>query len=112
MLFAFDEKSHAALFEASHLLLRTIVFRSHEERIETETTNHHPVADKHLPLDPLGRMLDGNVGPVQMTSEMGTMPVAVMFRRGVGHNFFYFLSLTASRPEPPAAYSGCTFTTP
>src|SRR5262245_37231459 len=24
----------------------------------------------------------------------------------------YFLSLTASSPEPPAAYSGCTLTTP
>src|SRR6185503_20854308 len=117
LLFAFDKKSHAPLLDYRDLLVRMIVLRSDQKRLEAETANHHPVADKHLSLDSFGRMLNGNVGPVQMTSNVETVavaiPVAVIFRRGVGHFcFLYFLSLTASRPDPLAAYSGCTFTTP
>src|ERR1700752_863486 len=117
LLFAFNKKSHTPLLDDRHLLVRMIVLGSYQKRLEAETANHHAVADKHLSLDSLRRMLNGNLGPIQMTGKVEpvavTVSITTVFRRGVGHFcFLYFLSLTASRPDPPAAYSGCTFTTP
>src|SRR6185295_6644216 len=113
LFLAFDEETHAPALDDRHLLVWMIVLGSHQKRLVTKTTDHHAVADEHLSLDSLGRVLDGNLGPVQMLSEVGTVAVAVVLRKS-GRHFvsFYFLSLTASRPDPPAAYSGCTFTTP
>src|SRR6185369_3905690 len=117
LFFAFDEEPHAAALDDGHLFVWMVVFRSDEIRLEAKPADHHSVADKHLALDAFRRMVDRNVGPVQMASKVETVAITiavpVVFRRGVRHSpLLYFLSLTASRPDPPAAYSGCTLTTP
>src|SRR6185503_12741095 len=117
LLLALDEEPHTAALNDRHLLVRVIVLRSHEKRLESETTDHHAVTDEHLSFDAVGRVLNGDIGPVQMSREVETVTVTVavpvVLRRGGRHaRFLYFLSLTASSPEPLAAYSGCTFTTP
>src|SRR5687767_5999717 len=117
-LVPFDEEPHPALLYDRHLLVRMVVLRRHQKWLETKAANHHLMAHQHLALDSVSHLLDGNVGPVQVPGE--TICGAVAVTRAVSiwvggivrHFCFYFLSLTASRPDPLAAYSGCTFTTP
>ena len=62
LFLAFDEETYAPTFDDRHLLVWMIVLGSHQKRLETKATDHHPVADEHLSLDSLGRVL-GQVSP-------------------------------------------------
>ena len=77
MLLAFDEEAHAPTLDDRHLLVRMVVLRSYEKRFETETTDHHAVAYKHLPLDAVGHLLNGNTGPIQMARAFITVGITV-----------------------------------
>src|SRR5215510_15677020 len=70
LFLAFDKEAHAATLDDRHLLVWMIVFRSHQKRLEPKAADHHAIADKHLPLDSLGGLLNRDVGPVQMLGEM------------------------------------------
>jgi hypothetical protein len=62
-----------------------VVLGSYQKWFEAKAADHHPVTDEHLPLNALGRMLDRNVGPVQMARDVIAVAVPVVFRRGVRH---------------------------
>src|SRR5262245_30209054 len=102
----FNEKPHLTLFHDRHLLVRLIVLRCHQKWTKAKTADHHLSANEHLAFDSFGRLLNRYSRPVQMLSQ--TSGDGVLRHRVC----LYFRSLTASRPELPAAYSGCTLTTP
>src|SRR5438132_11438559 len=89
-----------------------IVFRRDQKRREAEAADHQILADDHLPLDAFSDLLYGNTGPIQVLSfaEERSARRCLLFVLGnCRHGYF---PRAASRPDPPAAYSGCTFTTP
>jgi hypothetical protein len=65
-LFTLNKESHATTDNHRHLFVWVRVLRSHKEWREAKTTDHHALADDHLSLDALGRILDWNAGPVEI----------------------------------------------
>jgi hypothetical protein len=86
------------------LFVWMIMGRSDEVRRKLKPDHRHILAVDHLAASPVREMFDRDGLPV---------PMPAGFRvQGLHRLTHYRFSLPASIPEPPAAYSGCTLTTP
>ena len=94
-----DRESHASTFDEHDLLVRMRVHGGDDAGGERETADHHAIAPHHLPCDALGDPLRRNRGPVPLDDPRNGRVHRVAVR-------------AASRPDPSAAKSGCTLTTP
>src|SRR5687768_14963737 len=85
-LYAVDDVQHATALDNRHLLVLVRVDRRHYSGLNRQPADHQLFADDHLTCNPVGHVLGGDGLPI------------------------HFFPL--SRPDPPAANSGCTLTTP
>ena len=88
-LFAGDDVADTAALDHRDLLVRVRMHRRDDAGADAEAAHHQLLAPDHLPLDALGDFFGFDAFPVR-------------------RDHFFPLS----SPEPVAAKSGCTFTTP